>query len=206
MKPGLSSRSLQPTRRAGLTHLLRTEMMKPVVWLWLLCAPTGAGGALVGAMRTGVPVMLGRVYTANDRVTFIDGNNLMATRKVTKGRDALAAQLSGCRGREVVVVFDGKVGEQASTSGTDPVVVVTRGGAEDGSYERETADQWISRELERSSKSCAEVVTGDRVLRRVAHACKAKCINPAKFWRRYLPRLKGLKNDYANEPKKGTDA
>jgi len=40
-----------------------------------------------------------------------------------------------------------------------------------------------------------EVVTADRQLRRIARISRVKTINPAKFWRRYLPRLKGLKND-----------
>ena len=70
--------------------------------------------------------------------------------------------------------------------------------------DRETADEWIARALDDVSPSRdmqVEVVTADRSLRRISHSFKVKTINPAKFWRRYLVRLKGLKNDYVNEPK-----
>jgi len=45
-----------------------------------------------------------------ERQIFIDGNNLMMQRKVTKGREALAMRLAGIGGASVVVVFDGRVG------------------------------------------------------------------------------------------------
>jgi len=136
------------------------------------------------------------------RLLFVDGNNLMAHRKVTKGRDELAAKLAGIRPAEVTLVFDGKRGEAESVSVTrDPRVVVTRGGDETGE-DRETADDWIARQLDAASRDVQiEVVTADRNLRRISHMAKVKTINPAKFWRRYLPRIKGLKNDYANAPK-----
>ena len=140
----------------------------------------------------------------NDRCLLIDGNNLMATRKVTKGRDELAAKLAGIRGyREVVLIFDGRRGEKASSSGSDPRVVITRGAAEDAAASRETADTWIARELASEAHARVEVVTADRNLRRVARDARAQCINPAKFWRRYLPRLRGDKNDYSNAPADG---
>ena len=140
-----------------------------------------------------------------ERLLFIDGNNLMAHRKVTKGRDALSAKLAGIRPQKVTIVFDGKHGEAASESGSNPRIVVTRGG-EEGGQDRETADEWIGRQLDDAAPDASiEVVTADRTLRRIAHSAKAKTINPSKFWRRYLARLKGLKNDYKNAPREAED-
>lgn len=130
----------------------------------------------------------------------------MAHRKVTKGRDALRDKLAGIRGCSTVLVFDGKPGETESTDGADPRVVITNGGDDATGEGRETADDWIQREIAAAPARRdleIEVVTADRFLRKLSHAGKAKTINPAKFWRRYLPRLKGLKNDYRNEPKAG---
>ena len=125
----------------------------------------------------------------------------MAQRKVTKGREALAEKMAGIRPAKVTLVFDGRKGEAESVSGSNPRVVITQGGAEDTGEGRETADEWIERELEDASREVEiEVVTADRNLRRIAHAAKVKTINPVKFWRRYLQRLKGLKNDYVNAP------
>lgn len=144
----------------------------------------------------------GRQYTPADRITFIDGNNLMTQRKVTKGRDELAAKIAGCRQGQMVLVFDGREGEAESASdGADPRVVITRGSAE--GKPRETADEWIIREIGIAQESYAriECVTADRALRRECHLANVKTINPSKWWRRYLPRLKGLKSDYRNAPK-----
>ena len=71
--------------------------------------------------------------------------------------------------------------------------------------DRESADDWIEQALDDAVETRAEVVTADRRLREIAHSAKAKTINPSKFWRRYVPRLQGLKNDYVNAPK-GDDA
>ena len=64
-----------------------------------------------------------------------------------------------------------------------------------------TADEWIEQEIEATSYGRVEVVTADRNLRATCHGMRVKTINPTKFWRRYLNRLKGLKNDYTNTPK-----
>ena len=131
----------------------------------------------------------------------------MSHRKVTKGRDALRDKLAGIRGSSVTLVFDGKAGEtESDDGGTNPRMVVTNGGDAATGEGRETADEWISREMASFPDRRAldiEVVTADRYLRRLAHECKAKTINPSKFWRRYLPRLKGMKSDYSNVPGAG---
>lgn len=63
-----------------------------------------------------------------------------------------------------------------------------------------TADEWIIDRLGEWGESEVQVVTADKALRKVCQQERAKTINPVKFWRRYLPRLKGLKSDYSNAP------
>ena len=79
-------------------------------------------------------------------------------------------------------------------------------GGDDSGNDRDTADEWIQRELQENSECMlrfhklhvreitlahiatalpgrVEVVTADRQLRSIAHRFKAKTINPSKFWR-----------------------
>lgn len=164
----------------------------------LICAPFAARSPHSARMAS--PILMPR--ERGERLLLVDGNNLMSQRKVTKGREALAEKLSGVRGGPCVLVFDGKRGEEASVSaGKDPLVVVTAGGDESDGSGRITADEWIEDEIERTNYERVEVVTADRALRASCHQSKVKTINPVKFWRRYLQRIKGLKNDYVNAPK-----
>jgi hypothetical protein len=82
-------------------------------------------------------------------------------------------------------------------------VVVTAGGNAETGEGRVSADDWIAKAIDdaQSKYDRVEVVTADRNLRAIAQARSAKTINPSKYWRRYLPRLKGLKSDYSNVPK-----
>lgn len=183
-----------------------TLILQSVATASALVAPTFSStfshAAAAAAARHGAPLLLPKERTAPDmRQLFVDGNNLMSHRKVTKGRDELAAKLSGIRGCQVVLVYDGKRGEAASTRDGDPQVIVTYGGEDETGDQRETADEWIERAIDESPCEVIEVVTADRGLRRIAQAKKVKTINPAKFWQRYLPRLRGQKNDYRNAPK-----
>ena len=130
----------------------------------------------MAAARSPPAVCLPRPRPA-ERHLLIDGNNLMAHRKVTKGREALAARLAGIRPARVTLVFDGKRGELPSESGSNPRVVVTSGGDEESGADRETADEWIERQLVHASReNQLEVVTADRALRRTTHAAKVKTI------------------------------
>lgn len=182
-------------------------LLPALVSSWVVAPAAGCSNAAATVMpavhrRHVSPKLMPKPVTPPDlRMLYIDGNNLMSHRKVTKGRDELAAKLAGIRGSQVTLVFDGKRGEGASDSGSDPRVVVTRGGNEETGADRETADEWIERAIEDGSHEIVEVVTADRTLRRIAQASSVKTINPAKFWTRYLPRLKGMKNDYRNAPK-----
>jgi hypothetical protein len=208
-KPNLGA-ILPPTSRLASTrHTRKQSNMSSAVALLLLSAsptaslllPTARTRLPQRAQRAASPCMMPRA-PPEERLLFIDGNNLMAHRKVTKGRDELAAKLAGIRPAKVTIVFDGKRGEAESDSGSNPRVVVTRGGEEESGEDRETADEWIDRALcDVTADTMVEIVTADRELRRFAQMARVKTINPRKFWRRYLPRLKGLKNDYLNEPK-----
>ena len=90
----------------------------------------------------------------------------MMQRKVTKGRELLTEKLSGIKGGKVVLVFDGKKGEAESSSGSDPQVVVTYGGDENGEA-RQSADEWIVDALEEATANASEVqvVTADKEVR-----------------------------------------
>jgi hypothetical protein len=95
---------------------------------------------------------------------------------------------------DVVLIFDSHRGE-----GDDMKV------AKDGKFstvimgEGKTADDYILEEIESSKTSGSafvQVVTADRDLRRKALETRSvvrRVINPAVFWRRYRPRLTGLK-------------
>jgi len=135
------------------------------------------------------------------KVIFVDGNNLMMQRKVTKGRENLAEKLSAVKegAFQIVLVFDGRKGEAASVVGEHPQVVVTSGGDETTGEGRMSADEYIVEQLATvDRRTHAEVVTADKWLRKQAQQQDAKTINPVKWWRRYLPRLQGLKSDYTN--------
>ena len=181
----------------------------------------------------------------------------MMQRKVTKGRDALCGKLADIKKGRVVVVFDGKPGEEAKSTEHEGGmrVVVTAGGDAESGASRVTADEWILSDMRSADSSRIEVVTADKELRRMASGVRTtvKLINPVKWcarprahartrpapgdraapapptarplvrremcrwpgapctgltvpdplscarrWRRYLPRLKGLKSDYSN--------
>ena len=129
---------------------------------------------------------------------FIDGNNLMGHRGTPKERDQVTEKLKPMQdgGLDIVVVFDARPGEGADTKvmqdGQLSTVIMGEGS---------TADDYILGEINTIKKSgeafVAQVVTADRDLRRKALDTRRVVrgvINPVVFWRRYRPRLTGLKN------------
>jgi hypothetical protein len=78
-----------------------------------MTARLGASPALQLDGRGTSPVRRPLGKKTSSRTIYIDGNNLMMQRKVTKGREQLAARLAGISGAEVVIVFDGRAGERS---------------------------------------------------------------------------------------------
>jgi len=139
--------------------------------------------------------------TGSRRVTwFIDGNNMFGHKGIPKNRDAISAKLQEIQQRntEVVLVWDGKKGTQggytSKEENSDTFTTIT-------TKEGLTADDYILSEIKAIYESGStghevQIVTGDRELRRLALATKKICTNavdPVVFWRRYRPRLAGLK-------------
>jgi hypothetical protein len=125
----------------------------------------------------------------------IDGNNVLAHKGTPIDRDVLAKKLGPIRGaEEVVLVFDGRPGEATSVDSEGTLRRVSLG-------EGLSADDYIQQEitnlLEAIPRRRIQVVTADRELRRSVLEQKSivrGVVNPVTFWRRYLPRLCGLKS------------
>lgn len=128
---------------------------------------------------------------------FIDGNNLLAHGKTTKDRDSLVQKLRGVEGvEEIVLVFDGRPGEQTDISRENNLRTVSLG-------EGLSSDDFVLNEIQKywedpqtRRKHRVNLVSADRELRQKALSFKPivrTVINPVTFFRRYLPRMLGLK-------------
>lgn len=127
---------------------------------------------------------------------FIDGNNLIASKGVTKDREALIQKmrpLQSSSAEQLVLVFDGRAGSEKNidTEGSFQIVQLEEGVSSDDFILEE-----ISKLVQESKINRVELVTADRELRRLALASRPgvkRVINPSTFWKRYLPRMSGLK-------------
>ena len=128
---------------------------------------------------------------------FIDANNLLAHGKTTKDRDSLVAKLRDIDGaEEIILVFDGRPGEQTDITTEQNLRTVALG-------EGLSSDDYIEQEINRfwsdpvtRRKHRVNLVSADRELRQRALSFKPivkTVINPVTFFRRYLPRMLGLK-------------
>jgi hypothetical protein len=128
---------------------------------------------------------------------YVDGNNVVSHKGTPRDTDAVAVDLQQIRGAEaVVLVLDGTKGqatETFSSEGTEFFQLSLLG-------EGISADDFIFDEIQRAvvlrPDTRVQVVTADRELRRRVLAIKPMVrdvVNPVTFWRRYWPRLCGLK-------------
>jgi hypothetical protein len=153
---------------------------------------------LLPLLQAALVAVGGRRHQQQQPTTWIiDGNNLLAHRGTPIDRDVLAQKLGPIRGaQEVVLVFDGRPGE-ATTSVESEGGTLRRVSLGEGL----SADDYIQQEiislLEAIPRRRVQVVTADRELRKSVLEQKLivrGVVNPVTFWRRYLPRLCGLKS------------
>lgn len=157
-------------------------------------------------------------------IWYIDGNNLMGHKGTPRDRQTIADKLkpveSATSALRVMLVWDGYPGQESTS--ILPEVIDDDDDDEMGTAQSIfqvvslakgiTTDDWIMGQLkelkESSHSSKVHVVTADRALRRKVLESKPVVkgvVNPVVFWRRYRPRLTGLKSDYANVPKSPID-
>ena len=128
---------------------------------------------------------------------FVDGNNLLGHKGTPKNAEILAQKLQPIQAESVVLVLDGQKGGLAETDiqvqGTFQKVMLGEG---------MSADDFIMDEIKAmlnavpAERKRVQVVTADRELRSAVLSFKPVVrgvVNPVTFWRRYLPRLCGMK-------------
>lgn len=125
---------------------------------------------------------------------FIDGNNLLGHRGTPKDAGALAKKLLPVRAASVVLVLDGRQGvAETAIDVTGSFQLVALG-------EGMSADDYIVDQIKAmvggKPRKRVQVVTADRQLRCSVLDIKPvvrAVVNPLTFWKRYLPRLSGMK-------------
>ena len=171
--------------RAGSSHFQSQTIRSPIMFFFGL-----------------LPAMLLAVTKHTAVTWFIDGNNLMGHKGTPRDRETIAAKVKPIKAAErVVLVFDGQRGREQDGVEDDGIFrsVYLREGI--------SADDYILDEIRAliplRPRRKVQVVTADRALRRKVLETKPVVygvVNPVVFWKKYLPRLCGFKNDYANTP------
>ena len=134
---------------------------------------------------------------------FVDGNNVLGHGKTTKDRDSLIQTLQSVdSAEELILVFDGTPG----AAETD--VFIHNNLRTVSLAEGLSSDDFIQEEIERfwkdpvmRRKHRVNLVSADRELRQRTLEYKPivkTVVNPVTFFRRYLPRMLGLKKPSAN--------
>lgn len=149
---------------------------------------------------------------------FIDGNNLVGHRGTPKDPNVVANKLIPVQAERIVLVFDGtRTDDDVSSTPPDAARTTTRVEELGTRFQRISlgsglsADDYIQEEIQRIAmedpRARIQVVTADRELRRQVRerSVVRHVVNPVTFWRRYLPRLTGMKGrscDFAEDQSK----
>jgi len=139
-------------------------------------------------------------FTRKPTTWFIDGNNVLGQKGTTNDRGKLADRIQPIRAagaESVILVFDGRPGQSLETMEEDNFRQVSLA-------EGVSTDSYILEEIERlvaeSKSNRISVVTADRRLRQLAlqnRPAVKVVVNPVTFWKKYIPRMSGLKKQKA---------
>lgn len=146
---------------------------------------------------------------------YVDGNNLMGHKVTPKNHQNIANQLYNISNAEIMLVFDGpKQKDDVETTITNIIQKIDTNNLLFQQINLGTglsADEYIKdsiKEILLMKGTKVEVVTADRILRREVLLMKPivkGVINPVVFWKRYRPRLTGLKSNYQNNNEQPTN-
>jgi len=142
-------------------------------------------------MRLIAPLVAAFAASKGRTTWYIDANNLLGHKGTPRDAEGLQSRLQLVRGVEkVVVVFDGKESVNDETTYEYPLEwAILKAGY--------SADDFIVDCITSDPGRKVQVVTADRELRRRVLSIKPRVlgvVNPVTFWRRYIPRLCGLKS------------
>lgn len=145
----------------------------------------------VTGVQSLAPIM-GRSKKSNHYI--IDGNNLLHSKGVPRHADKVAEQLKPIATTEpVLLVFDGRPGlERTETEeGNFRQVQLEEGASSDHFILEEIAALGVD-----SKENRVKLVTADKRLRSFALSKRPtvkQVVNPVTFWKKYVPRMAGLK-------------
>jgi hypothetical protein len=149
-----------------------------------------------------LPTILFAATKHNALTIILDGNNILGHKGTPADRETIVAKVKPISAaQQVILVFDGQKGLEQDTVENEGIfrsVFLREGGS---------ADDYILSEIEslipERPRRKIQVVTADRALRKQVLKTKPivhGVVNPVVFWKRYLPRLCGMKSDYTNVP------
>jgi hypothetical protein len=140
----------------------------------------------------------------------IDGNNFLGQKGTPRDGEILVERLkpiTTTAAEQVILVFDGRKGESTRSDTMDGPMFRTV-----HLQEGEIADDFILQEIQSiasdSKSNRVKLVTADKRLRSAALTTRPTVktvVNPKVFWKKYVPRMSGLKKRESETDNAGTD-